>query len=598
MTTLFLARLEVTLLLFSLPVVVVAVILVSCWRSLSRRVVSIIVVRSGTSYHNGLVRRVRRRVRSLDRQRTGKFQRLLLLILGYTGWWYHSTEPTIDWKTPLWLYTAATNLPLDENIDPKETCDSQSRNDVNNPSTCATTAISHCDGDDDPQSQTTIRKNYDHGKTNYNIEDIEMDEEYTKRLQSFQNLLQKVEDSWQAYFSSATTTAATSNDSSTEWSLSRREHQEQTIVRMVMEHVGMDPNLVERVEEKDDGKSSKNNNGNKQHPTQQQQPSLLLSYNWFQELHLRIQQLPPSNAFWKVYFTKPSSRDFRDVILIDNYAQEKAAVDGTLLLQELRRWAFVPHRHRGMVPALSVSFSSQILQPLQRYVAYATPSNALLEELTRTTQPYLPIVEMGAGNGYWSAALQQQYYSLQQEQYAEAEFEEEKILAFDIEPSSSNNMFTYGKQPFTKVHKGSCRSIFQNTTTTVSHHRDWSRYTLLMVWPNNPDASDNPQYHHTRNDNHKTNNNDDDDADAVTFPKIWDAECLELYLGLGGSTVIYVGEREANIQSKEPDCGMSSSRRFQEQLTLYFDLVQQFDIPTWWGVDDATIWKRKPDVPN
>ena len=27
-----------------------------------------------------------------------------------------------------------------------------------------------------------------------------------------------------------------------------------------------------------------------------------------------------------------------------------------------------------------------------------------------------------------------------------------------------------------------------------------------------------------------------------------------------------------------------------------FDRVEQFELPTWWGVDDATVWKRKSDA--
>ena len=38
---------------------------------------------------------------------------------------------------------------------------------------------------------------------------------------------------------------------------------------------------------------------------------------------------------------------------------------------------------------------------------------------------------------------------------------------------------------------------------------------------------------------------------------------------------------------------LSATRRFQMLLHDNFEMVQQIDIPQWWTVDDATIWKRR-----
>ena len=100
-----------------------------------------------------------------------------------------------------------------------------------------------------------------------------------------------------------------------------------------------------------------------------------------------------------------------------------------------------------------------------------------------------------------------------------------------------------------------------------------------MVWPNNPDREDSHLY------------------EGELLPPVWDADCLEQYISAGGSTVIYVGEREDTVnvvQGAPPDCGLSSSRRFQLMLKEKFNLVEQISIPQWYKCqDDLTIWERK-----
>ncbi|KAL3936488.1 MAG: hypothetical protein SGBAC_008208 [Bacillariaceae sp.] len=282
-----------------------------------------------------------------------------------------------------------------------------------------------------------------------------------------------------------------------------------------------------------------------------------LKENWMEDLHRKTLALAPSEAFWRVYQRPPKQEQFDSIVNLDVYAQERSAD-----LNDLRRYAFTPHRNRGMVSALSVSFSSMILQTIQHFGGYATPTN---EALATIAEAYSPIVEVGAGNGYWSAGL---------------ELNGAKVATYDIEPprnledDHNPNLFSHVGKPFVNVEQGTCTQVLKD-------HPEYSKSSLMMIWPNNPDHLDNPDQFH----------------EAAEKLPIWDVECLETYMEMGGSTVIYVGEREEQILVREdlfpPDVGMSSSKKFQSILKEQFDRVERFELPTWWGVDDCTVWKRK-----
>jgi hypothetical protein len=131
--------------------------------------------------------------------------------------------------------------------------------------------------------------------------------------------------------------------------------------------------------------------------------------------------------------------------------------------------------------------------------------------------------------------------------------------------------------------KGYSTKLFESGETFCNNDL-LGKITLLTVWPNNQDKLDNPQLLR--------------DEEETMFP-IWDADCLESYIRAGaGSTLVYVGERETTIEvlpGRRPECGISSSRRFQQLLLEHFTLVEEIKIPQWCLiVDDATIWQRKP----
>ncbi|CAJ1947351.1 unnamed protein product [Cylindrotheca closterium] len=287
-----------------------------------------------------------------------------------------------------------------------------------------------------------------------------------------------------------------------------------------------------------------------------------LQENWMEDLHRKTLALAPSDAFWKVYQRQPNQEQFDSIVNLDKYAQERSKD-----LDDLRRYAFTPHRDRGMVSSLSVSFSSMILQTLQHFGGYSTPTN---DAMTALASKYSPIVEVGAGNGYWSAALQ-----LNGADVATYDSEPPRNLEDDHNP----NLFSHVGTPFVSVEQGTCVEV-------LKAHPEYSERSLMMIWPNNPDHLDNPDQFH-------------EGADKLP---IWDVECLEAYLEMGGSTVIYVGEREEQILVRleyfPPDIGMSSSKKFQSMLKEQFDRVERFELPTWWGVDDLTVWKRKTNSEN
>jgi hypothetical protein len=376
---------------------------------------------------------------------------------------------------------------------------------------CATLALSFFSG--------TAADHPDHDPTKIDTAAISKDEQ--DRATSFRSFMEACDE---LYFGDS------------DLSRMQKEHK---VLSKLLELVGMDPTVID------------------------QRP---LEWNWMEDLHQKTLALASSPSFWKIFLKPPSQSEFDSIVHFDIYAQERSND-----LQDLRMFSFSPHRDRGMVAALSISFSSMVLQTIQHYAGYATPT---AQVVTKLATIYSPIIEVGAGNGYWSAAL---------------ELAGADVLAFDSEPPRNNdnddadedaaenpNLFSHVTKPFLRVQQGSCTEVFSTTTNSSS---DFGQRALLMIWPNNPDHLDNPQHH----------------QEGTTTLPIWDVDCLRAYLDAGGSMVIYVGERQAQIQVRRdfpPDVGMSSSKKFQTTLQEKFTLVEQLDIPVWWGVDDVTVWKR------
>ena len=318
--------------------------------------------------------------------------------------------------------------------------------------------------------------------------------------------------------------------------------QERRVVAALMRSLGMDAGLLSRRTLASDG-------------------------NWLAELHRCIHAMIPAPLLTVYCDREPTDDEISLFFVVADAEDRKAAmVDSgevrTVDQVLLRRLVTTKLRNRGTVSkTMMTRIFKLIFEPLQHAIGYATPS----DEALATLAEHAPLVEVGAGTGYWSAVLQQRGVD---------------IVAFDSEPPSADmsNHFFYDFS-FTNVEKASGAALFIERPELATR-------TLVLVWPNNPDHVDNPEVVGTQ------------DRDAA-FP-IWDAACLEAYMAAGGTKVIYVGERESQIRlvkTAPRDSGITGSRRFQAMLERHFVLVRKVDIlHSFTTVDDLTLWVRKAPV--
>ena len=263
------------------------------------------------------------------------------------------------------------------------------------------------------------------------------------------------------------------------------------------------------------------------------------SSNWLAALHERVTSLVP-----------PSYRRLHP------FAAPPVAAARHLELKAFRQ--------RGLISccALMVAYQQLVVSTIQSLVGYGIPSDDALDVAAR----YGPIVEVGAGTGYWTAMLRERRVD---------------VVAYDLQPPTHNasNPF-FGQAMYAEVRRGDAAALFQKPELAPLLRGR----SLLVVWPNNADWLDNPH------------------VAPPSCPRTppWDAACLEAFLAAGGTTVLYAGEREAVVQRQitlagaAPDCGNSSSRRFQQLLAERFELVEQVDLPSWWvQADDLTVWRRR-----
>jgi len=153
--------------------------------------------------------------------------------------------------------------------------------------------------------------------------------------------------------------------------------------------------------------------------------------------------------------------------------------------------------------------------------------------------------------------------------------------AFDPAQGIDDNL--YFDRTYTKVYKGTCETIFATNNPSI---KNAGQYTLLMVWPNNPDNVDNAK-----------------EFRSPRLPPVWDMDCVQTFLAAGGTRVILVAEREINLhilpshpeKNSEtfPESGLCATRALQKLLMDEFQLVHQMDVPTWFYSDDLTVWEKK-----
>lgn len=158
--------------------------------------------------------------------------------------------------------------------------------------------------------------------------------------------------------------------------------------------------------------------------------------------------------------------------------------------------------------------------------AWAIPS----EEALRVVAALSPIIEMGAGTGFWAAKLQELGAD---------------VLPFDLNPPAegsghhgSNNDW-HSPGTWTKVYRGG--------VPRAGRHSD---RTLLLCWP--------------------------------PYDTKMAYESLRAYQG---SQVVYVGENSG---------GCTGDEAFHNRLYRDWEQVKEVDIPQWPGIHDTlTVWRRK-----
>jgi hypothetical protein len=280
--------------------------------------------------------------------------------------------------------------------------------------------------------------------------------------------------------------------------------------------------------------------------------------NFLFELHARaVAVIPP--ALTTVYRAQPSADAFALITQHSRDALTKAetAATNAEARSGLRTAAYdrdtlsgavmVPYRHRGRIAERMRDCLDLVIEPIRRGVSYAIPSREALAALKRLS----PIVECGAGSGYWARMLRD----------AGAD-----VLAFDSQPPTVEGNNACACRTFCEVTRADCAALFDE-------HPDLAQRTLLMVWPGaGVEGSA---------------------ADAAP----WDVLCLTSFIRAGGRRVAYVGEREQEIEhiaGKPMDSGMSASGQFQALLRSRFRLSSVVGIPQLpFAVDDLSIWECK-----
>lgn len=295
------------------------------------------------------------------------------------------------------------------------------------------------------------------------------------------------------------------------------------VLRHFMQLVGMDPGLLGQ-------------------PT--------VTENWVQELHHRTMAVIPL----------PLRRLYSSSEINDSDFELLKAVLGTPQL--------VPYRSRGFVVQAMLDLDLYLTRPIQLTVGFAIPNESIQSELKMlSTTANKKILHMGAGAGYWDAWLRETGIT--------------EVVSYDRNPPArGDNAFFETDFSGDTVLPGSCTDI-------LAKHSHLARESiLLLIWPNDPDPVDNPQFC-------------DDTDEVVPSEIVWDVDCLQAFVQGGGETVVYVGEREAALshfdqEDDTQDSGLSGTRQFQRLLENNFDLVKAMVIPNWWlNEDDATIWTRR-----
>ena len=194
----------------------------------------------------------------------------------------------------------------------------------------------------------------------------------------------------------------------------------------------------------------------------------------------------------------------------------------------------------------SLEHSYNYRTELCSYFAWAIPNTTALQTLLNLG----PILEIGAGTGYWAYLLSKQGGD---------------VVAYDMKDSHEGQSYRFR------------HSLVQDGGIEQIQAKCHSHRTLLLCWPDIVEESV------------------EDDADRGSFS----LDCLTHYSH--GDVLAYIGELGPHVvRTKKgwgdvfPPGGSSSSAAFQVELKESFDLVTRVCLPNWPPYNShLTIWRRK-----
>ena len=199
-------------------------------------------------------------------------------------------------------------------------------------------------------------------------------------------------------------------------------------------------------------------------------------------------------------------------------------------------------RSVGYVPRHSHQvFLANVQKPLQETYACAIPNDAALDALVDLGKP---IVEIGAGSGYWGALLRERGVD---------------IVLYDAQPPTAEGANGFFGANFAGVEEGGAE-------VAAAH----PERALLLVWPFSAEFADAFA------------------GGAESVAAAWDAAALAAY---AGDTVVHVGEL-----STTPGCMVTTSPAFKRKLPAGWELQRTVAIPNWPGAADVlTVWTRRAE---
>jgi hypothetical protein len=190
---------------------------------------------------------------------------------------------------------------------------------------------------------------------------------------------------------------------------------------------------------------------------------------------------------------------------------------------------------------VSSSFRSwEMRESLVKKYSWAIPTEEALEMLAR----FRPIVEIGAGTGYWAYELRKRGVTIEAyDQYppdgSDLTNEERELYGTEYEEKVRKNWYHRGHTSWTEVQQGTPEVL-------KTFGPEWN---LFLCWP---PMSDMAMY-------------------SLGYHR--------------GKYIIYVGESSG---------GCNADRKFFRLLNRFYDIVDEVNIPQWPGIHDyMTVYRHK-----